>query len=129
MPVIALIDDDADIVENNRILLEANGYTVVSAHCVDDAVELVERAPPDLIILDVMMQEADDGYYLANRWRKSGYTFPIIMLTSISKSIGFRFGDSALAPIEEFLEKPVDPEVLLAKIDHHLTQSTSRASQ
>ncbi len=122
MPTIALIDDDPDIVEANRLLLEASGYTVVSADCVDDAIELVNRTKPDLIILDVMMQEPDDGYYLANRFRRGGFTFPIIMLTSIARSIGFHFGESAMVPIEEFLEKPASPSFLLEKVHLHLSK-------
>ncbi len=122
MPTIALIDDDPDIVEANRLLLEANGYRVETAGSVDEAIELVNRKTPDLIILDVMMQEADDGFYLASRFRRSGHTFPILMLTSLTRSIGFNFGESATVPIEEFLEKPTAPSVLLEKIRKHLSR-------
>ncbi len=120
MVKIAIIDDDPDIVEANSILLEANGYQVVSAGSVDEAISLIDREHPDLIILDVMMQEPDDGFYLANRFRKSGLVTPIIMLTSVSKAIGFNFGASEMVPIEEFLEKPVSPQVLLEKVTYHL---------
>ncbi|MDH7515784.1 MAG: response regulator [Bacteroidota bacterium] len=123
MPKVAIIDDDPDIVEANSILLESNGFTVVSAGTVDDAVELVNRESPDIIVLDVMMQEPDDGFYLANKFRRSGVTVPIIMLTSVSKAIGFNFGASELVPIEEFLEKPVPPAVLLDRIKFHLAQA------
>ncbi|MBN1447074.1 MAG: response regulator [Bacteroidetes bacterium] len=120
MPTIALIDDDPDIVEANRLLLEANGYYVVSAGTVDEAIDLIREEHPDLVILDVMMQEADDGFYLANRFRRSGYDFPIIMLTCLSRSIGMHLGESALVPIDDFLEKPVPPSQLLDAIDTQL---------
>lgn len=120
MPTIALIDDDPDIVEANRLLLEANGYYVVSAGTVDEAIDLVRDQSPDLVILDVMMQEADDGFYLANRFRRSGYEFPIVMLTCLSRSIGMHLGESALVPIDEFLEKPVPPAQLLDVIHEQL---------
>jgi CheY-like chemotaxis protein len=120
MPTIALIDDDPDIVEANRLLLEAHGYLVVSASSVDEAIELVENSIPDLMLLDVMMQEADDGFYLANRFRRSGYTFPIVLLTSLSRSIGMNVGEGTLVPIEEFLEKPILPSVLLDAIHTQL---------
>ncbi len=120
MPTIALIDDDPDIVEANRLLLEANGYYVVSAGTVDEAIDLVKDQHPDLVILDVMMQEADDGFYLANRFRRSGYDFPIVMLTCLSRSIGMHLGESALVPIDEFLEKPVPPAQLLDVIHEQL---------
>ncbi len=127
MAKIAIIDDDPDIVEANTILLEASGFTVVSAGSVDEAITMVDREKPELIILDVMMQEPDDGFYLANRFRKSGVTTPIIMLTSVSKAIGFNFGASEMVPIEEFLEKPVSPTVLLEKVKFHLEQAKRSA--
>jgi two-component system, OmpR family, response regulator len=126
MPTIALIDDDPDIVEANRLFLEAHGYTVVTAGCVDEAIELVSRVQPDLFVLDVMMQEADDGFYLASRFRRSGINAPIIMLTSLTRAIGFNFGESASVPIQEFLEKPTAPSVLLEKIERHLARARAR---
>jgi DNA-binding response OmpR family regulator len=122
MPTIALIDDDPDIIEANRMLLEANGFYVVSAGTVDDAINLVHEHHPDLLLLDVMMQEADDGFYLANRFRRSGYDFPIIMLTSLSRAIGMHLGESTTVPIQDFLEKPVPPAVLLEAIHTQLEQ-------
>ncbi len=127
MPKIAIIDDDPDIVEANRILLESNGFTVVSAGSVDEAIQVVNTEHPDLIILDVMMQEPDDGFYLANRFRKNGITTPIIMLTSVSKAIGFNFGASEMVPIDEFMEKPVPPSLLLEKVKHHLEHAKRSA--
>ena len=123
MHKIAIIDDDPDIVEANSILLESNGFSVVTAGAVDEAIALVSREHPDLIILDVMMQEPDDGFYLANKFRKMGVDAPIIMLTSVSKAIGFNFGASEMVPIEEFLEKPVPPSTLLDRVKFHLAQA------
>lgn len=123
MHKIAIIDDDPDIVEANSILLEANGFSVVTAGAVDEAIALVSREHPDLIILDVMMQEPDDGFYLANKFRKMGVDAPIVMLTSVSKAIGFNFGASEMVPIEEFLEKPVPPSTLLDRVKFHLAQA------
>ena len=123
MQKIAIIDDDPDIVEANSILLEANAFSVVTAGSVDEAIATVSREHPDLIILDVMMQEPDDGFYLANKFRKMGVTVPIIMLTSVSKAIGFNFGASEMVPIEEFLEKPVPPATLLDRVKFHLAQA------
>ena len=122
MAKIAIIDDDPDIVEANTLLLESNGFNICSAGTVDEAIVLVNTEQPDLIILDVMMQEPDDGFYLANRFRRNGIQTPIIMLTSVSKAIGFHFGASEMVPIQEFLEKPVPPAVLLEKINYHLAQ-------
>jgi DNA-binding response OmpR family regulator len=120
MPRIAIIDDDPDIVEATSILLVSDGYDVVSASNVADGRVLVESEKPDLIILDVMMDEPDDGFYLANKLRKIGIHTPIILLTSVSKATGLSFSDSDTLPVQDFLEKPVKPAVLLEKVKKHL---------
>ena len=117
MSKIAIIDDDPDIVEATTILLESKGYSVVKAGNVDEARSLVNDEKPDLILLDVMMVEPDDGFYLANKFRKEGITTPIILLTSVSKSLGYEFGKSDTLPIDDFIEKPVSSAVLLEKIN------------
>jgi DNA-binding response OmpR family regulator len=116
---IAIIDDDPDIIEATSMLLNAKGYNVVTAGNVPDALELIEKEKPDLMILDVMMEEPDDGFYLANKFRKNGITTPIIMLTSVAKATGMFFGTDTV-PVNEFLEKPVPPAKLLEKIGLYL---------
>jgi DNA-binding response OmpR family regulator len=116
---IAIIDDDTDIVEATEMLLTAKGFSVVSAGNVAGALELIPKENPDLIILDVMMDEPDDGFYLANKFRKIGINTPIIMLTSVAKATGLTFGTDTL-PVNEFLEKPVPPAQLLEKIAIYL---------
>jgi DNA-binding response OmpR family regulator len=120
MPKIAIIDDDPDIIEATTMLLESKGYKCVSAVDIDSAMQLVEDEKPQLIILDVMLQEPDDGFYLANKFRKAGINTPIIMLTSVSKTTGLNFGTGQNLPVNEFIEKPVAPSVLLEKVMFHL---------
>ena len=75
---------------------------------------------PDLIILDVMMDEPDDGFFLAQKFRKEKFNGPIIMYTSVSKSIGMEFGASEIVPVDDFIEKPIAPDVLVDKVEKHL---------
>ena len=120
MPKIAIIDDDPDIVEATTILLESKGYQVISAGNVEDALLLIQDDSPDLIILDVVMDAPDDGFYLANKLRKNGVKTPIIMLTSVAKASGLKFEGSKTLPVDEFLEKPVPPSYLVEKVDAYL---------
>lgn len=120
---IAIIDDDPDIVEALTILLQSNNYTVVSAINAETGSELIEKENPDLILLDVMMDEPDDGFYMANKLRKKGFNKPIILLTSVSKSIGFEFGQGDTLPVNDFLEKPILPNIFLEKLEYHLKKS------
>ena len=113
---IAVIDDDHDIVEATTILLESKGYSVITAGNVKTGYDLVKNGNPDLIILDVMMEEPDDGFYLAMKLRKDGFKMPIIMFTSVSKALGMDFGPSETLPVDDFIEKPVAPSILIQKI-------------
>ena len=113
---IAVIDDDHDIVEATTILLESKGYSVITAGNVKTGYDLVKNGNPDLIILDVMMEEPDDGFYLSMKLRKDGFKMPIIMFTSVSKALGMDFGPSETLPVDDFIEKPVAPSVLIQKI-------------
>lgn len=116
MAKIAIIDDDPDIVEATTMLLESRGYSVVSAGNVEDGMSLISNENPELIILDVMMDEPDDGFYLATKLRKIGVKTPIILLTSVSKAFGYDYGSGTTIPFDGFIEKPVPPSVLIEKV-------------
>ncbi|MCB0742796.1 MAG: response regulator [Ignavibacteriae bacterium] len=116
MSLIAVIDDDLDILEASTLILEANGYEVITANNPITGFEIVKEKSPDLIILDVMMDEADDGFFLAQKFRKEGIKTPILMYTSISKTIGLQFGANDLVPVDDFVEKPISPEELIKKV-------------
>ena len=122
MSLIALIDDDLDILEASTLILEANGYEVITANNPITGFEIVKEKSPDLIILDVMMDEADDGFFLAQKFRKEGIKTPILMYTSISKTIGLQFGANDLVPVDDFVEKPISPEELIKKVKKLLWQ-------
>jgi DNA-binding response OmpR family regulator len=113
---IAIIDDDADILDASSLILTSNGYEVITADNPDDGYKIVKENSPDLIILDVMMNEPDDGFFLAQRFRRDNIRIPIIMYTSVSKATGLDFGVSEIVPVDEFVEKPISPEELISKV-------------
>ena len=116
MTRIAIIDDDADILDASSLILTSNGYEVITADNPDEGYKIVKENSPDLIILDVMMNEPDDGFFLAQRFRKENIKIPIIMYTSVSKATGLDFGVSEIVPVDEFVEKPISPEELISKV-------------
>jgi two-component system, OmpR family, response regulator len=116
MTRIAIIDDDADILDASSLILTSNGYEVITAENPEDGYKIVKENSPDLIILDVMMNEPDDGFFLAQRLRKENIKTPIIMYTSISKATGLDFGVSEIVPVDDFVEKPISPEELISKV-------------
>ena len=116
MALIAIIDDDPDILDASSLVLKSKGYDIITASNPDDGYKIVTEKKPNLIILDVMMDEPDDGFYLAQKFRKEGIKTPILMYTSVSKAIGLDFGKSEMVPVDDFVEKPISPEELIEKV-------------
>jgi DNA-binding response OmpR family regulator len=117
MALIAVIDDDHDILDASSLVLAAKGYDVITADNPDDGYKIVKKQKPDLIILDVMMNEPDDGFFLAQRFRREHYDVPIIMYTSVSKALGLEFAAGEMVPVDEFIEKPISPDTLIDKVE------------
>ena len=114
---ILLVDDDNEIVDSMKLALESKGYQILVARDGNQGLALAEREDPDLMILDVIMEQPDDGIAMAQDLRRTGFTAPIIMLTSISKVTGMTYGeDSDLVPVNDFLEKPIAPKALIAHV-------------
>ena len=120
MALIAVIDDDPDIVDASSLVLKSKGYDVVTATNPEDGYKIIMQKKPDLIILDVMMDEPDDGFFMAQKLRKEKIKTPILMYTSVSKAIGMDFGKSEMVPVDDFVEKPISPEELIAKVTNLL---------
>ena len=116
MTLIVVIDDDPDILDASSLVLESKGYNVLTTTNPNDGYKLIKEKKPNLIILDVMMDEPDDGFFLAQKLRKEKITTPILMYTSVSKAIGMDFGKNEMVPVDDFVEKPISPEELVAKV-------------
>ena len=126
MAKIAIIDDDPDIIDASSLVLTSKGHEVITANNPDDGYKIVKENSPDLIILDVMMNEPDDGFFLAQKFRKNNITTPIIMYTSVSKSTGIDYGVSEMVPVNEYVEKPISPAQLIEKVEKLLHQNIKR---
>jgi DNA-binding response OmpR family regulator len=117
MPKILVVDDDPDVVEAVTAVLDRAGYVVKNAGNRREGMTKVGVEKPDLIILDVMMEEPDDGFAMAQELRRDGFTKPILMLTSIARVTGLSYGvDASTVPVDDFVEKPVTPAALLEKV-------------
>ncbi len=128
---ILVIDDDPDFVEITKSILETNQYRVNVAYSADEGFARLEEEIPDAIILDVMMGKGAEGFIFARKIRKdpSFAKIPILVLTSISEQTGFNFPGEPIHPkffpIDEFIEKPVEPQVLLETIGRLLANKNS----
>lgn len=132
MAKILIIDDDPDMVLAARLCLEGAGYEVTEAHSGSEGLEAIKNEKPDLIILDVMMDTTTEGFQLALKLRspdprseyKAFQDIPIIMLTAIHTTAPVRLGpDEDYLPVDSFIDKPIDPDDLVSKVESLLGSS------
>ena len=127
---IAVVDDDPDIRDSLQSILEGRQYTVITAADRIEGMEKIKAEKPDLIILDVMMKTWQDGFEMSRELKKDPQLkdLPVLMLTGVKDKTGIDFkasaGDPAWCPVDEFLEKPVAPDVLLSKVEKLLSKKT-----
>ena len=123
---ILVTDDDQDIRDSLQAILESEDYEVVTAADKDEGMEKIKSEKPDLMILDVMMSTWQDGFEMARELKQDPEykNIPILMLTGVKEKTGIDFkttaGDETWNPVDGFLEKPVQPDVLLSEISRLL---------
>ena len=127
---ILIIEDDRDLVDTMRIILEAKAYQVRAAYNGKVGYAEIEKKVPDVIILDVMMSTDTEGFDLAYKLqRKPEYKkIPILMLTSFPQKMAeegpekFQHILGENWPVMLFFEKPIAPEKLLSAVEEILEQ-------
>jgi DNA-binding response OmpR family regulator len=122
MKKILIIDDDKDLREVMKTVLEKQ-YTVQEAGSAKEGLAAAVKFIPDLVLLDVMMETLSAGFDLARELKKSKKTKQarILMITNVDKAMKIDYqsetGDKSWLPADDYLVKPVDPKVLLAKVE------------
>jgi two-component system, OmpR family, response regulator len=123
MAKILIVDDDPDITFTTELFLKKAQHEVLTASNRADGMQAIEEGRPDLIILDVMMEQADDGIAMAQELRRQGCETPILMLTSVGRVTGFTYDeDQELVPVNAFFEKPIQPDLLVRKVNELLAK-------
>ena len=115
---ILIIDDDADLCEALRLMLEPAGYRVTSCPTGEEGMACLRADRPDLILLDIMLGSPSEGFHIAYRLRKDDAfkTIPIVMVSSIGEKMGMDYArelGSDYMPVEAFLDKPLRAEHVL----------------
>ncbi len=124
---ILIVDDDIDFLDSTRIILESKPYEVIVAHEGEEGLKKAGEETPDLILLDIIMP-VKDGFTVAEQLKKDPRLskIPLVMLTGFSSkrqesSIPVSRGFDLEA--EEYIEKPVSPEDLLAVVEKCLEKA------
>ena len=131
---ILIIEDDVDTSEAMKLTLESQDYTVFIADNPKDGIEKARAEKPDLIILDVMFGRTEQavGFDSAIEMKKDETLapIPILMITAVNiryPNFGFSpQADGDYLPVDEFVNKPADPDDLISKVKALLKQKTSK---
>jgi putative two-component system response regulator len=118
-PVVLLVDDNTTNLQVLREALDGQGYKLLIAKNGKSALAVVNKAMPDLILLDIMMPEMD-GYEVCTRLKADGATrhIPVIFITAMTGQEDEARG-LALGAVD-YITKPINPELVQARVRNHL---------
>jgi len=121
---ILLVDDDLDLLEQNKMLIESKGYEVITANSGKEGFEVFKKSKPDACVVDLIMEEHDSGFVLCYRIKRDDYgkNIPVFILTSATYDTGFKFGASTSEEKEwikadALLNKPVIIDEFVQKLE------------
>ncbi len=113
---ILVVDDDSDIILSMKAILEKNGHEVETARSENECMEKYAFFSPDIIFLDMMMENMDSGFRVCKGIRESDRDVKIYMLSSVGSD------NAGTTDVHEVgfngsMEKPVSPEYLLKMVE------------
>ncbi len=119
MKKILIVDDEQDIVESLKFVLEVSGYTCYCAYNGEDGLKLAKELMPDLIILDVMMPKIN-GYKISRllKYDNKYKDIPIIMLTARSQTEDKLIGEET--GVNEYITKPFELDQIVKKVEEYI---------
>lgn len=110
--VILYIDDDPDALFTVRAILESAGYSMLEASSAEEGLRVFKQSSPDLVIVDLMMEEVDAGAALVRDLRALGSKAPVFMLSSVGDGLNQTIDFSGLG-LDGVFQKPLAPATLL----------------
>lgn len=116
---ILIVDDDPDFINAYKAILKNEGYIISTAFSSTQAIELAKAEPFDLIILDIMMENADSGFIVLKQLKENDINYPVILSSSIAdaaKGLVEDFGDM----VKIVLQKPVDLDLLVKNVKKYV---------
>ena len=132
-PLIVVVDDDFDVLEWCRLILEAVGFRVACFQNSDAAYAAMKKEIPALVITDLMMANLDSGFDFARSVKESPEFshLPVIIMTAASSRHGFDFepksaADLSAMHVDAYFSKPADPQALVAKVRALISGNSQR---
>lgn len=130
-----IIDDDPDFADGLKGILESAGYAVDVAHNPKDGFEALKAKAYDLLLLDILMGRGAEGIMVARKMRKDPQLsqMPVLIITGLREQIAFLFPGQPvhphLLPVDELMEKPVEPALLLERVEALLQAAQKRKAE
>jgi CheY-like chemotaxis protein len=130
-----IIDDDPDFVDGIRSILRTAEYEVDVTYNPKDGFKALQTKPYDLLLLDIMMGRGAEGVMIARKIRKDPKLreIPVLIITGIREQMAFLFPGQAVhphfVPVDELVEKPVEPQLLLEKVSTLLKLAEERKAK
>jgi len=118
--VILVVDDDPDVRDVIGLVLAKHGYVVVGAENAQQGLQRFRETNPDLIIIDLMMEEVDSGTHLVKELQALGNEAPVYLLSSVGDGLSMTVNHSDLG-VTGILQKPLLPSTLLSLVRAKLT--------
>ena len=119
---VLLVDDDIDIVESMRTVLEAKGYRVMVARDGNAGLTVAEREAPDLIVLDMMMPKKSGFLVLEKLKGRPGGLIPTIMITGNEGSRHRAYAE--MLGVRDYIRKPFAMEKLVRSVEQILDKAS-----
>jgi CheY-like chemotaxis protein len=118
---VLVVDDDPDFLFQMKTVLESKGFEVSAASNRVEAEKLMDLARPDIAVLDLMMENEDDGFVLGYHLKKRYPGVPVILVTAVTRETGLEFDEAddshGWIRADAILPKPIRFEQLLKEID------------
>jgi two-component system alkaline phosphatase synthesis response regulator PhoP len=130
-----IIDDDPDFVAGVKAILVKAKYEVDVAYNPKDGFQALKSKAYDLLLLDVMMGRGAEGIMIARKLGKDPNlrNLPVLIITGIREQMAFLFPGQAVhphfVPVDELVEKPVEPKLLLEKVEALLKTAEARKAK
>jgi CheY-like chemotaxis protein len=117
--VILCVDDDKDFLDSLKIMIEGEGYAVETASSAEEGLRRYRAVKPDMVIVDLMMEEVDAGTSLVKEMKALGPIPPVYMLSSVGDNLSVQTNYAELG-LSGVLQKPVNPAILRSTLKKRL---------
>lgn len=112
---ILCVDDDQDILQTLKMILEKNGYEALQASSGEEGYKKYQESQPDFVLVDLMMEQIDSGTNLVTKIKALGCKAPIYMLSSMGDEMSQTTNVQKLG-LDGVFQKPIDPKTLVATL-------------